>query len=183
MTAIYTPSVTEIISFVNSRAFDDIPTYMLVWAQDRGTDVHSGVAAYLSGLWHEVDLAHEGFMDSLRTWAGRFIVKTIWVEKALTSVKMGFHGHPDALVLMAGDLGLTLIDWKTPKPLSLSWRLQLAGYKILCEANGYKIARVASLRLAADGGPAKFEGYTKTLAADTNVFISALNVWKFYNLN
>ena len=122
-------------------------------------------------------------MDSLRPWASQFIVKTIWVEKALSSEKLGFKGHPDALLQMVGDLGLTLVDWKTPKPLSKSWRLQLAGYKILCEENGYKISRVASLRLDANGGPAKFEGYTKTLAADSNVFISALNVWKFYNLN
>jgi hypothetical protein len=181
MTAIYIPSVTEVISFVNSRAFDDIPSYMMVRAQDRGTDVHAAAAAHLLGLWYDVDPAHEGYIRSLENWVSEYLELVIFVEEELVSEKYGFTGHPDALVRLRGDIGLTLIDWKTPKPLSLSWRLQLAGYRLLAEANGHKIARVASLRLAADGGRAKFDGFSKYLAHDQNVFLSALNVYKFYH--
>ena len=57
----------------------------------------------------------------------------------------------------------------------------MAGYRLLCKDNGYVVTRVASLRLNKDGGAAKFDGYTKTLEADANVFLSCLNVYKFFN--
>jgi hypothetical protein len=175
------PSVTQILSFVNPRAFDGIPTFYLERAQARGTDVHAHAAAYLQGLFYEVPAEFEGYHQSIRGWVDSFVEKIILVEAELVSAELGFRGHPDAIVVIQGDQGLTLVDWKTPKPLSKSWRLQLSGYKSLAEANGFPIKRVASLRLDANGGPAKFTGYTKTLVADTNVFLSALNVWKFFN--
>jgi predicted RecB family nuclease len=135
----------------------------------------------LQGLFYEVPPELEGYHRSLTGWVENFVVETVLVEKDLIDDKRGFRGHPDAIVRLRGDTGLILIDWKTPKPLSLSWRLQLAGYRLLAEANGHKVARVASLRLDADGGSAKFQGYTKTLAHDQNVFLSCLNVWKFFN--
>jgi hypothetical protein len=150
-------------------------------AATRGTDVHDVIALHLQGLFYEVNPEFEGYHQSLVNWANNHVVKVVFVEKELAAPQYGFQGHPDALLLLRGDVGLTLMDWKTPKPLSKSWRLQLAGYKLLCEANGYKVSRVASLRLAADGSEAKFQGYTKTMAADKNVFLSCLNVWNFYN--
>jgi lipocalin len=177
----YIPSVTEIIGFVNSRAFDHVPIFRLEAASARGTDVHSTAAAHLLGLWYEVTPEFEGYHQSLTTWTTEYVVEVVMVEQALVDLKRGFQGHPDALLRIRGDDGLTLVDWKTPKPLSLSWRLQLAGYRLLAIANGYKVARVASLRLDAGGGPAKFQGYTKTLAHDQNVFLSALNVFRFFN--
>lgn len=179
--AIKLPSVTEVISFCNQGAFAGIPEHIMAKASARGVLVHASAAAYLGGFWCAEEPEFEGYHQSLTDWASEYVEKVIWVEKELLDLKRGFQGHPDALLLLRGDEGLTLLDLKTPKPLSLSWRLQLAGYKLLAEANGHKIARVASLRLDKDGGPAKFQGYTKTLAADRNVFLSALNVWKFFN--
>jgi hypothetical protein len=150
-------------------------------AATRGTDVHDVVALHLQGLFYEVDPEFEGYHQSLVNWANNHVAHVVFVEKELVAPKYGFQGHPDALLRIHGDKGYTLMDWKTPKPLSKSWRLQLAGYKLLAEANGYVVERVASLRLAADGGDAKFQGYTKTMAADKNVFLSCLNVWNFYN--
>ena len=177
------PSVTTILSFVNSRAFADVPLFHMERAQARGTNVHASAAAHLAGFWYEVTPEFEGFHRSLVNWATEFVVKVVLVEKELVDLKRGFKGHPDVILLLRGDDGLTLLDLKTPKPLSLSWRLQLAGYRLLATANGYVIVRIASLRLDKDGGRAKFQGYTKTLAHDQNVFLSALNVWRFFNLN
>jgi hypothetical protein len=177
------PSVTEIIGFVNSRAFDGVPEFMLQRAADRGTDVHTAASLLLQGLFFESPPEIAGYIKSLEDWVSNFVEEVIFVEKSLISVKYGFQGHPDALVKLRGDSGLTMIDWKTPKPLSKGWRLQLAGYKILGEENyesGLYISRVASLRLDPNGGPAKFDGYSRTLAADKNVFLSALNVWRFF---
>lgn len=174
------PSVTEVIGFVNSRAFDDIPAFRLAAAQARGVAVHSIAANYLLGLWYD-DADYAGYVQSMATWVDNFVIQVVLVEQGLVDPVLGFQGHPDALLRIEGDEGLTLVDWKTPKPLSKSWRLQLAGYKLLVEANGHKVSRVASLRLDADGGLAKFQGYSKTMAADANVFRSALNVWKFFN--
>jgi hypothetical protein len=118
---------------------------------------------------------------SLHIWVKDFVEEVVAVEQDFTSPLYGFRGRPDAILRIRGDTGLSLVDWKTPLALSLSWRLQMSGYRLLCEANGLKITRVASLRLNKDGDNAKFDSYTKTLMADTNVFISALNVFKFFN--
>jgi hypothetical protein len=181
MAEIELPSVTAIIGFVNSRAFDNIPAMILEAAGQRGTAVHSEIAASLLGLWYEERPEIAGYMMSLHIWVKDFVEEVVAVEQDFTSPLYGVRGRPDAILRIRGDIGLSLVDWKTPKPLSRSWRVQLAGYRLLAEANGLKIDRVASLRLDKDGAPAKFQGYTKTLAADTNVFRSALNVWKFFN--
>ena len=178
------PSVTQIISFCNQRAFDGVPDFMLQRAADRGTDVHTVAALLLQGLFFETTPEIAGYIESLQNWVFDCVETVIFVEKELVSVKYGFQGHPDALVKLRGDPGLTLVDWKTPKPLSKSWRLQLAGYKILAEESyeaGFYVSRVASLRLDPKGGPAKFDGYSRTLVADKNVFLSCLNVWRFFN--
>lgn len=175
------PSVTQIIGFCNRDAFAGVPEILMERAQARGISVHSEVAMTLEGVWFDADPAMAGYLKSLTDWKNEYVVQVIAVEPELVAPKLGFQGHPDAILRLRGDEGLSLVDWKTPKPLSLSWRIQLAGYKILCEHNGYRIARVASLRLDAKGGPAKFTGYTKTLAYDTNVFLAGLLWWKFFN--
>lgn len=174
------PSVTQIIGFCNQGAFNGVPFELLERAANRGTDVHTVAALYLQGLFYEDTPEIAGYVKSLQDWVSSYVEEVIFVEKELEAPKYGFQGHADALVRIRGDEGNCLVDWKTPKPLSKSWRLQLSGYKLLGEENGYQISRVASLRLRADGGPAKFDGYSRTLVADKNVFLSCLNVWRFF---
>ena len=179
--SLYTPSVTEVIGFCNSRAFDGVPAHLLLAASGRGTLVHGEIAQTLEGTFFDADPAVAGYLKSLTDWKRDYVQEVVAVEPELVAPKLGVKGHPDAILRIRGDEGLSLVDWKTPKPLSLSWRIQLAGYKILCEHNGYRIARVASLRLDANGGPAKFTGYTRTLSYDVNVFLAGLLWWKFFN--
>ena len=175
------PSVTEIIGFCNSRAFDGVPEFMLQRAADRGTNVHTAAAAILSGLFFEPSPGISGYIDSLTDWIQSHVEEVIFVEQELISARLGVQGHADALLRLRGDTGNTLVDWKTPLVMSKSWRLQLAGYYLLCQENGFGVERVASLRLDPKGGRAKFQGYTRNLAADKVVFLSALNVWRFFN--
>jgi hypothetical protein len=177
------PSVTQIIGFCNRDAFNGIPAGVLARAAQRGTNVHSAAALSLLGMWFEETPEIMGYIKSLNDWRRSFVEEVVAVEQELLAPKYRVQGHPDAIVRLRGDQGLTLVDWKTPKPLSPSWRLQLAGYKLIAEAepNNFQIARVASLRLDSAGGAAKFDGYTKTLAHDKNVFLSCLNVWRYFN--
>jgi hypothetical protein len=176
------PSVTEIISFVNPGAFAGVPPDKLLIAQERGIAVHQLAAGHAQGLWvPEIPDEYKGYYESATRWFDEYVEQVFLVEKRLVS-RNGFTGMPDLIVHIRGDEGLlTVADWKTPKPLSKTWRLQLAGYYWLARDAGFNVARVASLRLDAKGGNAKFNGYTKTLKSDLNIFVGLLNYWKFAN--
>ena len=180
------PSVTRIISDVGKLwlSFDHVPPDRLEFACQRGSDFHRLAALYASRLWiDEVPDSCVGFFKSFTAWFDEFVEEVILVEQTLVHPTLHYKGTPDAIVRMKGDTGLTLLDWKTPRALSKSWRLQLAAYKNLADVNGYlqSLERVASLQPHPDGGRAKFEEYTKSLTADWNVFRSMLGVWKFFN--
>lgn len=176
------PTVTEVISFCNSRAFDNVPALLLEIAAERGTRVHSEIAMTLLDLWFEPDPTIAGYLQSFNLWRQRTVAEVIAVEPELISHKYHVVGHADAVVRLHGDHGLTLCDWKTPAVLSKSWRVQLAGYWLLAkELYHLPILRVASVQPRPDGREAKFTGYSKTLRADANVFISGVNWWNFFN--
>ena len=176
------PSVTQVIGFVNSQAFANIPEDVLAIACARGTEFHRLVAMHVQNLWiDEIPENCAGFFRSFVGWYANFVEEVVGVELTFTHPTLGFTGTPDAIVRIKGDKGLTLIDWKTPAALSKSWRLQLAAYKNLADTNiGPQVDRVASLQPRRDGGRAKFTGYTKSLTPDYAIFLSALNVFKFF---
>lgn len=155
---------------------------MLLAAAIRGTDFHELVAAKALRLWiPEVPDNCKGYFKSFCVWFDEFVEEVVLVEQPLVDTVLGYRGTPDAVVRIKGDSGLTLPDWKTPLALSKSWRLQVSAYKNLAEKNGCPISRVASVRFDPKGGRAKFEEYTKSLTPDFAVFLSALNVWRFFN--
>ena len=173
------PSVTTILA--PHSDFSNVPAEILAAACDRGDAVHQLCALYAQGLWiEEVPDKYAGYFNSFKLWFDQFVEKTILVEEELRDEERGYCGHPDWIGLLKGDSGLTLLDWKTALALSKGWRLQLAGYKMLAEKNGYPITRVASLRPQKDGKIAKFQGYTRTLAYDAGIFMAELSVWRFY---
>ena len=177
------PSVTLIISQVGKHwlNFDAIPPEVLERACTRGTDFHRLAALHARSLWvDEIPESCEGFFRSFVGWYANFVKEAILVEHTFVHPTLGFTGTPDAIVRVKGDEGLTLLDWKTPAALSKSWRLQVAAYSYLAEVNGYPISRVATLQPRSDGGRAKFQGYTKSLTPDYAIFLSGLNVFKFF---
>lgn len=179
------PTVTQVISQVGRfwLNFDAVPPDKLEFACQRGSDFHRVAALYAQKLWiDEIPETCAGFFHSFTEWYRDFVEEPILVERTLVHPKLHYQGTPDAIVRIKGDKGLTLLDWKTPRALSKSWRLQLAAYKSLADANGYlqSLERVASLQPHPDGGRAKFQGYTKSLTHDFAVFLSGLNWWYFF---
>ena len=177
-------TVTQIISQVGRywQNFDNVPPGHLEVARERGIDFHNLAAAWIMGLWiGEIPDNCLGFFKSFAHWAGVATEGGPIVEQTLGHSKLDFTGTPDLIVRMKGDAGLTIVDYKTPRVFSPSWRLQLAAYRELAIQNGLPVERVASLQPHPDGGPAKFTEYTKSLKADYAVFLAALTVWRYYN--
>jgi predicted RecB family nuclease len=178
------PSVTQIISQVGKHwlNFDAVPKDRLEFACQRGSDFHRLAALHANQLW--IDAIPEscvGFFHSFTEWFDEFVEEVVMVEKTLVHPTLHYQGTPDTIVRMKGDVVLTLPDYKTPRALSKSWRLQLAAYRELARVNGYPVERVASLQPHPDGGRAKFQGYTKSLTPDFAIFLSGLNWWKYFN--
>ena len=178
------PTTTQVISTVGKHwlNFDAVPPEVLERACARGQDFHRLAALHVQNLWiDEIPNSCIGFFKSFSDWFKDFVEETIMSEQMLVHPTLGYTGTPDIIVRIKGDKGNCLIDHKTPRALSRSWRLQISSYCELARANGYQVERVASLQPHPDGGRAKFTGYTKSLAADWNVFRSMLNVWRFFD--
>jgi len=178
------PSVTTIISQVGKYwlNFDAIPPGVLERACTRGTDFHRLAALHASRLWiDEIPESCAGFFHSFTEWFDEFVEEAILAEQTLVHPTLHYQGTPDAIVRIKGDTGLILLDWKTPAVFSKSWVIQCSAYKELAEANGYSISRIAALQPHKDGGKAKFTGFTKSSAVGFAVFLSALQVWRYFN--
>jgi hypothetical protein len=178
------PSVTQIISQVGRYwlNFDNVPPDRLEFACQRGSDFHRLAALYAQTLWiDEVPESCVGFFASFTAWFDEFVEEVILVEQTLVHPTLHYKGTPDIIVRIKGDVGNCLIDWKTPRAFSKSWRLQVAAYHELAVRNGTPVARVASLQPHPDGRRARFGGYTKSLTPDFAVFLSGLNWWKYFS--
>jgi hypothetical protein len=171
------PSVTQIISpWID---WSQIPPEVLEAAADRGKRVHALCAAHLQGLWiPRIDEDCQGYFDSFRRWVDQSVAEILFVENRMLNYVYKFQGTPDAGLVLK-DKSRIVMDWKTPLPLSRSWRLQLAAYFHLAQDNRHQVERMASLRLSRDGKRARFQGYSGTIAYDFYVFLNALSVYHF----
>jgi hypothetical protein len=180
---IYIPSVTEVIRFTNPGAFSVVPEHLMLAAQDRGTTFHELAAAYVQKLWvPEVPSEVEGYFASFCRWSDRHVTQVLLVEEQLVHPLWRYSGTPDFVGLIRGVCsGNVLVDWKTGAQAQKSWRLQLAGYKELIEkVKGIPVDKVAWLQPHRNGREARLVPYDFS-RDDFNVFLSALNVWRFYN--
>ena len=149
-------------------------------AAARGTMVHRICAAIILGLWvmHIPDECL-GYVDSFRLWLPA-VADVVLVEAELIDDELGFLGHPDLIVRMKGDSGLSVCDLKTPVVLNRLWKAQLAAYRHLAEHNGYgPIERVFSLRLSPEGRMPKLDEYF-SVNNDFAAFLSALNAYRYF---
>lgn len=175
---IYFPSVTEALS--PWADFSHVPPAVLQAAADRGTAVHNACAAYASGL-PVLGLAPEAapYFASFRRWFDHVVDEILLCEERLTDDVFGYHGEPDILV-KSKHQEIILVDLKTPVTKTKTWRIQLAAYKNLVEKNkGVTVDRVGSLRLSPEGETPKMD-YYEYQAQDFNIFLSALNTYRFF---
>jgi hypothetical protein len=146
------PSVTTVLSPFTD--FSDIRPDILAAAAERGSRVHAACAAHVNGLWADCFLLQEekGYFKSFLDWSSRAVSEFRAVEMELADPKLSYMGHPDAIVKMSGDIGLTVIDYKTPITASKTWLPQIAAYAHLARTNGYDVKRGLAVRLKKTGG-------------------------------
>jgi len=174
-----TPSVTQVLSPWSD--FSRISEDVLARAAERGTQVHRICAAIALGLWvPNIPPECAGYVLSFQAWL-TVVQDVIFCEERLHDPVYGFNGMPDMIVRIKGDSGHSLLDLKSPAAVAPTWRIQLAAYQRLAEANGYNISRVFSLRLDKNGGRAKVDEYTGTSANDLRVFLACLTAFKHFS--
>jgi len=172
------PSVTEVLKPWSD--FSHIPAAVLEAASVRGTAVHDVCATIARGL-PALNIPDEiqGRVDSWKRWFDLIVDEVLLVEERLVDTSFGYHGEPD-LIIKAKHGEIILVDNKTPVQLVKTWQLQCAGYWSLASKNGIEPARTGSLRLHPEGGIAKMEYYDLSLT-DFNLFLQALNLYRFFN--
>lgn len=172
------PSVTEVLGPWSD--FSRIPASVLEAAAARGTAVHDVCATIARGL-PVMNQPPEtiGYVDSYRRWFDLMVDEVLFVETRLVDMDFGYNGEPD-LVIRAKNQEIILIDNKTPVQLVKSWQLQCAGYYGLVTKNGITPERTGSLRLHPEGKIARMDYYDLSLS-DFNIFIQALNLYRFFN--
>lgn len=175
------PSVTEVISpWVD---WSKVPPALLLKAGERGTTVHDICLMRIAqGVFPAgIPEGCEGYVESFQRWFDLMVDEVIFTEERLADVALGFHGQPDWVVKSRHE-GIIHPDLKTPVTSQKAWRLQIAAYDHLIEINkGFIPDRSGSLQLRPDGGIAKMNYYEGSRLQDFNVFLSVLNVYRFFN--
>jgi len=172
-------SVTQALSpFID---WSGISPGRLEHAGQRGTKVHSYIAAYLLGLWlPKIDAECQGYFDSFRYFADARIDRVIAVEKEVTCHCYGYVGHLDFAGTLKNEKGLAILDWKSPMIEGPTWSSQLAAYKHAYECETKEaVSRVASIMLDPNGKPAKMIDYKESIA-DFAAFVAALTAVKYF---
>lgn len=181
-----TPSVTTVLGCFSD--FSRVPPRVLEHAANRGTRIHGAAAAHLSGLWvSKLTPEEQPYFDSFRRWADIMIDKVVFVEKAITCDCFGFKGHPDAALILKGETGVTVADWKSPITEGKTWKGQNAAYWHLVDKHGgipltvaVGVKRCASIMLSPKGKTAKMKEHTEDHLNYFNAFLGALQAYKFF---
>jgi hypothetical protein len=128
-----------------------------------------------------VPAEHQGYVDSFQRWFDLMVDEVIFTEERLADKDFRFNGKPDWLIL-AKNKEIIHPDLKTPVTSQKAWRLQIAAYdNLIIKNKGITPDRSGSLQLDPDGGIAKMNYYEGSRAQDFSVFLSVLNVYRFFN--
>jgi hypothetical protein len=150
-----------------------IPLDILRRASERGTLVHENCDAMIMGLGTTFASPQiVGYIVSFGQWAKnkKFIEKPqrfFCDELMLTGECDGIYIENDSLIL---------IDIKTPRKESKTWRLQLSAYAYLARKAGYDIKRIEAIKLSKEGKPPKIYPYEE----DFNMFMKCFEIYKFF---
>jgi hypothetical protein len=153
-----------------------IPSEILQRASQRGVLVHENCDAMIMGLGTTFASPEVvGYIISFGKWAEekRFIEKPsrfFCDELMLTGECDGIYIEND---------GLVMIDIKTPRKESKTWRLQLSAYAYLARKAGYDIKRIEAVKLDKEGKAPKIYSYEE----DFDMFKKCLDVYKYFFKN
>lgn len=145
-------------------------------ANARGTAVHTIVDAWINGIDVPEPAEYAGYLKSARMYLQdkTFLAST----GRLYDQENKITGEPDRI--RKTEIGLSIVDFKTSKNKSKTWRLQGAAYRYLAQANGYDIRIVEFVRLSEDGKPAKVEVYDTSYADDWYDFSCCMKVYRMF---
>jgi hypothetical protein len=177
------PSVTQVLKFVQDKAFARVPASVLEIACDRGQEVHRLCVGYAKCLWvGEGFPKFLGYYNSFTRWFDEYVEEVILAEERLYDPVLNYDGEPDLILVIKGDSLPSLWDLKTPVQPAKSWRPQVAAYRHLAITDRkLEIGRVGCIRLSPEGRPPILDESTDTVFLDFNIFRSALNIYHYFN--
>lgn len=167
-----TPSVTQILAPFSD--FSRVRPAVLEAAAERGTAVHRLCAGVAQRLFIQIPPELAGYVASFKAW-WPVVGELIACETEYRDDRLGYFGHPDLVVRIKGDEGLTVVDLKTPAVVGKTWACQLAAYAHLVGAS-----RILSLRLKADGSRPVVNEFTDK-GRHFAAFCAALSAWRYFN--
>jgi len=176
------PSVTQALKPYTDPLLAAVPPALLEQASARGRDVHRICCAMARGAWVPgIPEECAGYVESWQRWSEKYVDRILMTEPELINHRLRFMGHPDLVAIMKGDQWVSVIDFKIPRQMRNSWRIQLSAYGNLVEEAGWNVARSFSLRLNPDGKPPLVDEFTGTMPQDFAVFCGLLAGWWFFN--
>lgn len=146
-------SKPQLITWANRMGLDGIDTTKYVDnLAEIGTLVHHLILCKFNDVTpdlsdfsdNQIELA-TGSVSSFYNWETVHSIEPILVETPLVSEELKVGGTPDLLCML--DDVPTLVDFKTGKGLYVEVVLQLAGYCIILQENGWYVEQARALRI------------------------------------
>lgn len=168
------PSVTTVLGAVY-RPFEHCDLY----ARDRGTYVHEAIALMLEGDldWDSLRPDTVGFVTAASRAIeelGLFDKPELAFEVRMFSERYRFAGTADVVATVDPD-SVSVVDWKTGEPGAIAG-LQLAGYAIALEEQGYQIRDRVAVKLNQNG---TFKCHLYNDPGDAAAFKAALLAYRW----
>jgi len=147
---------------------------VLMAAADRGTRAHKACEAIAAGLGEfGVDPEIMGFVESFKKWWGTG-KKVVAMEERFFCDEHELTGQCDFIIETPE--GLAIVDLKTSRHESKTWRVQGAAYAYLARKKGYDIKRILFVHLNIDGDEPKVFEYEE----DWDFFLACLTVYNYF---
>lgn len=170
--------VTEVLS--PYQDFSKVPDRFMEPALERGSKVHLWCANYARSLWCPITLEdYRGYIESFKGWFDKYVEKVFFVEQRFDDPDLGITGQPDIGCLLKGESEGILPDYKTSATTQRWWLGQNALYLHLVQKAGFLIKRAGSLKLKANGSPAKFVPCDVPQEA-FKAALSAINAYRYF---
>jgi hypothetical protein len=167
--------VTEVLSPFSG--YGQVQEFILELAQIRGKNVHMVVNCHIMGLgmfgFEDIKPIHMKYYDSfLKFWGDGHKIEA--QEKRFFCDKYMITGACDLICWIDGKL--TLVDWKTSKNESPTWKLQASAYAYMARLAGFNIEQVLFVHLNKTGAAPTLFYYEE----DFQGFLECLSVYNKY---
>lgn len=174
------PRVTEILKYYTN--YDKVPSDILEKASARGTTIHAICAGLAKGAWIPDGMIQEDYLpyvNSFRAWSEAQVENFEVVEKRYQHASYGYTGQVD-FVIRATDDKLYLVDLKTSAKPQKTYPIQMAAYNLLLKASGLYVEGALIVYLPKTGDFPNIH-FMENFDKETEVFISALTCYKYFN--